>query len=67
MNIQYIVNTYVVLENVLETSGGTTPQNLGSDESKSFAIFSEICANQIRIRIPNKKKRICGSIKKDLC
>jgi hypothetical protein len=29
---------------------------LGSAESESFAIFSEIRANQIRIQIPNLKK-----------
>jgi hypothetical protein len=35
------------------TIGGTNPQNLGSDKSESCDIFSEICANQIRIRILN--------------
>jgi hypothetical protein len=30
-----------------ECSGGTNPRNLGSSESESFTIFSEIRANQI--------------------
>jgi hypothetical protein len=42
---------------LVRASGGRNPQNLGSAESKSFVIFSEIRANQIRIRIPNLKKR----------
>jgi hypothetical protein len=50
-------------------SSETNPQNLGSDESESFAIFSETRANQIQIRIKLKKiikKRNCGFLKKDL-
>jgi hypothetical protein len=41
---------------MIGSSGGTNPQKLGSAESESFAIFSEIRANQIRIRILNLKK-----------
>jgi hypothetical protein len=43
-------------EKCISSSGGTNPQNLGLAESESFAIFSEILANKIRIQIPNLKK-----------
>jgi hypothetical protein len=37
-------------------SGGTNPQKMGSTESESFAIFTEVRANQIQIQIPSLKK-----------
>jgi hypothetical protein len=47
------------------TSGGTNPQHLGSAESESLAIFSEIRANPIRIQIPNLKKKDLWFYKKN--
>jgi hypothetical protein len=37
-------------------SGGTNPQKMGSTESESFSIFTEVRANQIQIQIPSLKK-----------
>jgi hypothetical protein len=51
---------------LVDSRGGTNPLNLGSAESESFAILSEIRANRIRVRICNLKKR-SAVLKKMIC